>query len=465
MTGALSRSGRAAPPVRLVHLGLGNFFRAHQAWYTEHAPDGSAWGYAAFAGRGPGLAERLSSQDGLYTAIIRSADGDRFEVIASLTATHAADDHRAWLGYLRSPHLSLVTTTVTEAGYLRRPDGSLDTKDQQLQADLQALRSDPEASVRTAPARLVAGLAARRRAEAGPLSLVPCDNMAGNGAAVSRVLREFAELLDPALAEWIADTVDVVTTEVDRITPRSTPEDVSAVLTATGQRDDCPVVTEPFTEWTLAGDFPAGRPRWEAAGAVFTSDVAPFENRKLWMLNGAHSLLAYAGSIRGHQTVADAIADEVCRGWVEEWWNEAAAYLTQPPAELDAYRSALLSRFHNPRIRHLLAQIAADGSQKLPIRILPVLRSGRAAGRIPLAATRILAAWICHLRGSGAPVSDVRESAVVAAATGPLSSAVPRALAELDPALAEDEPVVAAVRDQMRELAGSGLSPGAGPVA
>jgi fructuronate reductase len=460
VTGALSRDGRAAPPIRLVHLGLGNFFRAHQAWYTDHSRDAAGWGYAAFAGRSAGLAARLSAQDGLYTAITRAADGDRFDVIASLVAAHAADDQQAWLRYLRSPQLSVVTTTVTEAGYLRRADGGLDMKVQQLQADLEALRSDPDAVVRTAPARLVSGLAARRRADAGPLALVPCDNMAANGEAVTRVVGELAERLDPALAQWIADSVSVVTTEVDRITPRSTADDSSAVLSATGHRDDSPVVTEPFTEWTLCGAFPAGRPRWEDAGAVFTSDVTPFENRKLWMLNGAHSLLAYAGSMRGHETVAEAIADDACREWVEQWWAVAALHLTQPEAELDAYRRALLTRFANPRIRHLLVQIAADGSQKLPIRILPVLRAERSAGRIPPVATRILAAWICHLRGMGAPVSDVRAATVEAAAAGPIPPAVRRVLAELDAALAADEAVVAAVIDQVRELSAVARPPG-----
>jgi fructuronate reductase len=452
---ALSRAG-APPPVRLVHLGLGNFFRAHQAWYTEHSGAADEWGYAAFAGRSIELAARLAAQDGLYTAVIRAAEDDRFELIGALAETHAADDHQAWLDHLSRDRVSVVTTTITEAGYLRRPDGGLDTEAPQLQADLEVLRADPKGLVRTAPARLVAGFAARRGADAGPLALVPCDNMPGNGEAAAQVIRELAELVDPALAEWIGESVAIVTTEVDRITPRPSPDDAAGVLAATGRVDDCPVVTEPFTEWTLCGDFPAGRPPWQEAGAVFTSDVTPFENRKLWMLNGAHSLLAYAGSIRGHVTVAEAMADDGCREWVQEWWTEAARHLTQASAELDAYRRAILARFANPRIRHQLSQIAADGSQKLPIRILPVLRAERSQGRIPLAATRILAAWICHLRGRGAIVCDVRAARVVGLAAGPVPAAVRRVLAELDPALGDDEAVVSAVVDQVREFTAKG---------
>ena len=128
---------------------------------------------------------------------------------------------------------------------------------------------------------------------------MPCDNTPGNGALAERVVRDLAQLIDSGLAAWLEDSVAVVSTMVDRITPRGTPEDVAAVLRSTGFDDRCPVVSEPFHEWVLSGAFPAGRPRWQDAGATFTSDVTPYEHRKLWLLNGAHSLLAYAGSISG----------------------------------------------------------------------------------------------------------------------------------------------------------------------
>ena len=458
-TPRLSRAGgqtRAAPTVRLVHLGLGSFFRAHQAWYTDQAADCAAWGYAAFGGRGGALAEQITAQDGLYTLVTRAGDGDRFQVMNSLSRAHAADDHLAWLGYFRSPEISAVTITVTEAGYFRRPDGALDLDRTEVKTDLELLRKDRAAVVHTAPGRLVAGFAARYRADAGPLALVPCDNLAGNGAIAQRVVLELAARLDPGLAEWIAASVAVVTTTVDRITPRSGPQEERSVLAATGYRDTCPVVAEPYREWVLGGDFPAGRPAWESAGATFVDDVTPYENRKLWLLNGAHSLLAYAGSIRGHTTVAEAIADDRCRAWVQQWWAEASPWLGQPAGDLAAYRAALLERFANGRIRHLLAQIAADGSQKLPIRILPVLRAEREAARMPEGATRVVAAWICHLRGMGAPVSDVRSGDLVALAAGPAATAVQRVLNDLDEALGGDDQVVATVVDQVQQLTPAG---------
>ena len=446
--------GRAAAPVRLVHLGLGNFFRAHPCWYTEHAPDAADWGFAAFTGRSRSpLVGELNEQEGLYTLVSRAADADRFEVLGSLSRAHRAADNDAWLRYFEAPELSAVTITVTEAGYLRGADGGLDTGRPEVQADIKALRDDPTGVVRTAPARLVAGIAARRRAGAGPLALVPCDNTPGNGALAERVVRDLARLVDKDLAAWLGDSVAVVTTMVDRITPRAAPEDVRTVLKATGYDDRCPVVSEPFHEWVLSGKFPAGRPRWEDAGATFTDDITPYEHRKLWLLNGAHSLLAYAGSIRGHATVAGAAADETCRSWLEEWWAVASPHLDQPAADVAAYRTALLERFGNARMHDRLDRIAADGSQKLPIRILPVLRAERAAGRVPAGATRVLAAWVCHLRGLGAPVSDVRANEVVPLAQGPLDKAVPRVLRWLDPALGADADVVAIIVDQSKKFA------------
>jgi fructuronate reductase len=212
------------------------------------------------------------------------------------------------------------------------------------------------------------------------------------------------------------------------------------------------VGTEPFHEWVLSGVFRGGRPRWDHAGATLAEDREPYEQRKLWLLNGAHSLLAYAGSARGHQTVAEAVVDETCRAWMEQWWAEATRHLNLLATVIDAYRAALLDRFANPKMHHRLAQIAADGSQKLPVRILPALRAERAEGRMPQGAARVLAAWVCHLRGIGVPVDDVDAGAMVAAADGPLPGAVRRVLAALEPAVGEDDDLVQVVLDYAEQL-------------
>lgn len=450
-------AGRAAPPVRVVHLGLGNFHRSHQCWYTEHAPDAEEWGHAAFSGRDRALPARLTAQEGLYTLVTRAAEGDRFEVIGSLAQAYPGTAHEEWLRLLGSPQTAVVTVTVTEAGYLRRPGGGLDRDRPQVRADAAALRERPDAPVRTAPARLLAGLAARCRADAGPLALVSCDDLARNGEIAVEVVRDMAELVDPGLAGWLEDNVSAVTTAADRITPRTAPSDLLTVAEATGCDDEAPVVAEPFCEWVLCGDFPAGRPRWEDAGATPADDITPFEQRKLWLLNGAHSLLAYAGAILGRTTVAEAFADDDCREWVEQWWDEASAHLTQPVEEVMAYRKALAERLANPRIHHTLAQISTDGSQKLPVRILPVLRAERSAKNMPEAAARLLGAWVCHLRGCGGQVDDVRADELIMLATGPLPVAVRRVLDALDPRLGADDDLAAAVTSEAERFSNIGV--------
>jgi len=445
--------GRPAAPVRIVHVGLGNFFRAHQAWYTDHAPDAADWGIAAFTGRSATMAQALEPQDGLYTLITRSADGDSFDVISSVSAVHAASDHAAWLDYWRDPAVALVTLTITEAGYLRAADGHLDVARDEVQADIAALRADPSAPVSTAPGRIVSGYLARRESGAGQIAILPCDNLPENGPSLRAVLADLIDAVDPSLVDWVERNVAFGTTMVDRITPATTDEHRTLVLAATGQTDASPVPTEPFSEWVIQGDFPRGRPTWEAAGARIVADVVPFEQRKLWLLNGSHSLLAYAGSILGHETVGDAISDPVIRGWVEEWWDEASRHLTLPESEIADYRRALIDRYENPNIRHVLAQIAADGSQKLPVRIVPTLRAERAAGRLPLGAARVVAAWVCHLRGLGAPVKDTSASEVTALVAGSLDDAVVSTLAFLGAEFASDELLRDAVLTHARDLA------------
>jgi fructuronate reductase len=446
----LNRTG-AVPPVRIVHLGLGNFFRAHQAWYTATAPDAAGWGIAAFTGRSTALADALTGQEGLYTLVVRAADGDTCEVVGSVVAAHPGTDADTWYGYLTRPEVRLITLTVTEAAYLRGPDGGLDASRADIRTDLAALRSDPGAVVTTVPARLVAGLGARRAAGAGPLTVVSCDNLPDNGAVAARVVTDLAAMLDPTLADWIRATTAFVTTMVDRITPATTHDDVRTVARLTGRDDAAPVVTEPYTEWVLSGDFPGGRPAWDAAGARFVADVIPYERRKLWLLNGGHSLLAYAGGARGHETVAQAVADAQCRRWVEQWWDEAARHLPLPADEISAYRAALIERWSNPRIQHRLAQIAADGSVKLPVRFVPVLRAERAAGRMPAGTVRALAAWIAHLRGAGAPVRDAAGDAMIAAATGSPAEAARHVLTLLAPDLAADGALLAQVAGAVGE--------------
>ncbi len=402
---------RPRPPVRALHLGLGNFFRAHQAVFTAHSDP--EWGIAAFTGSSPRAALAMERQDCVYTVDVRSAEGDTYEQCEAIAAAHPADNHAAWTGYWADPAVQYLTITVTEAGY--RPRSGVDT-------------------------RILAGLQARRDADAGPISLIPCDNLPSNAGVLRRLLTDLAERIDPGLLPWMDANVGFVSTTVDRITPATSEADRQRVATALGVRDEMPVVTEPYAEWVLSDTFAGQRPALETAGAVITDDVHPYEARKLTLLNGAHSLLAYVGSLRGHTTVAEAIADPACREWVLRWWAEAGPHLS---FESQGYQDALLLRFANPAIAHQLTQVAMDGSQKLPVRLVPTIRAERDAGRIPQAAVRILAAWIVYLRDDPAP--DPKRELLVHLANQPLGQAVPSLLAVIDQELPDDHEFVEAV--------------------
>jgi fructuronate reductase len=385
---SLARTTPAAP-VRIVHLGLGAFHRSHQAWFTAKAPDASEWGIAAFTGRRPDAARALVAQDGLYTLITRDAEGDEIEVIGSVVEAVDGADTSRLNELLGNKSTSIVTLTITEKVY---GDTSTDSP----------------------LGRLVQGLAARKETGGGALAIVCCDNLADNGEVTRKAVRTLAEQTSQCLAAWVDENVSFVSTSVDRITPRVTDEDIALVAEKCKYNDASPVVAEPFASWILSGSFPAGRPAWDKAGAQFVEDIAPYENRKLWLLNGAHSTLAYAGKLRGHDTVAQALGDVVCRGAMEAFWDEAAYHLTLPALDIPGYREALLGRFANPRIAHYLTQIATDGSTKLRLRVLPVLRGERSAGRNGYASARVLAAWVDYVLQS-AEVQDPLHEQIVAA--------------------------------------------------
>ncbi|MBB6405721.1 fructuronate reductase [Arthrobacter sp. AZCC_0090] len=432
-------------PVRIVHMGLGAFHRSHQAWYTQHAGDAAEWGIASFTGRRPDAAAVLSDQDGLYTVVERSDEGDSFEIIGSIVEAVDGADVERFVELVSAPLTSVVTLTITEAAYRLGVDGKLDTEAPDVVADLAVLADGSASSKPSTPlGRLVRGLAARRDADAGPLSVVCCDNLSNNGTVARNAVVGMALAFDAGLAAWIDASVSFVSTSVDRITPRTTDADIDAVAAACGYRDESPVVAEPFHNWVLSGDFPAGRPRWEDAGAVFVDEIEPYENRKLWLLNGAHSLLAYAGQLRGHKTVAEALADDSCRRAVEDFWDEAAANLHGDDLRIPEYRAALLERFANSRIAHHLAQIAMDGSTKLRMRAVPVLRAERAAGRSGEAAARMIAAWSAYT-ASATGLQDPRAADIAAANLLPGRVRLGALLSLVDPELAADAEIVALV--------------------
>jgi fructuronate reductase len=411
----------AARPVRIVHLGTGNFSRAHQAWYTATADP--EWGIAAFSGRGGSVADALSEQDGLYTLIERGPARDALQVLNAISAAHDGRDVTALSAAVAAPSTAVVTLTVTEAGYatpasnggpnapagrfMANPVPKVDPSGRADRPNAPAGRfmANPVPKVDPPPilARLTRALDARRAADgAGPLALVSCDNLPSNGSVLrERVMAYACET--PGLADWIQHNVSFVSTSVDRITPHTTDADRQLVVDELGLIDAVPVVTEPFTDWVLCGDFPAGRPAWEDAGARFAADVEPWEQRKLWLLNGGHSLLAYMGLMRGHATVAEAVGDRHLRMSLNDFWDLAERYLPDGETlDLPRYRAQLLDRFDNARIGYPLTQIGADGLAKLRNRVVPVVDAALTAGaplRTLAPALDVVSAWIDWVSG------------------------------------------------------------------
>lgn len=440
-------------PVRIVHMGVGAFFRAHQAWYTARAEDADQWGIAAFTGRRPDMALALREQDGLYTLVERSEDGDNYEVLGSISEAYPGDDLESFFALVASPETAIITLTITEAGYKLGADGQVNLDDPQLAEDIErvsgkvgtgqdVLTAVPE----TALVRLASALGERAEIGGGPLAIVPCDNLMENGPKLRRALIGVADQIDEGLGRWISDNVSFVSTSIDRITPRTDDELVEQVRQATGFVDQVPVVTEPFSDWVLSGDFPAGRPAWETAGATLTDNIEPYELRKLWLLNGAHSLLAYMGLLEGHETVAQAMADPECRAAVDAWWGEAKANL---PADLglDDYSDQLTQRFLNPRIAHLLEQIGNDGLAKLRQRIVPVAKLERKAGRSASAAATAIAKWIVATEGDFGFTDSLQVELDPAAASGRPADYV----ALLNESLAGDQEFMLLVSDQVQQ--------------
>ncbi|GAA1834948.1 mannitol dehydrogenase family protein [Agromyces salentinus] len=454
-------AGLPTPPERIVHLGLGAFHRAHQAWYTAHASDAADWGIVAFTGRSRDLADRLTAQDGLYTLVERGAEGDRFEVVPSIVRVEAGDDVPAFTAAVADPMTAILTLTITEAGYRLAADGTPNLADPAVASDVALLRpafgalaeagamqAEVEAHPATALGRILFALDARRRGGAGPIALVSCDNLPDNGGLLRRALAELAGLVSSELGSWFAESVAVVSTSVDRITPAIDVESESAPVTeASGWRDAAPVVTEPFSDWVLSGAFPAGRPEWEAAGARFVDDLEPWENRKLWMLNGAHTVLAAFGQTRGHALVSTAIEDQACRRLVEALWDDDARQL--PGLDLAEYRASLLERFRNPRIEHRLSQIAQDSTTKVRLRIVPVALGERAAGRSAGGCASAIAAWMLGVGQGFAPTPRGLEAAAIASLEASARHAL---LCALDERLAADEPFAARVASEFAVL-------------
>jgi fructuronate reductase len=386
--------------VRIVHLGIGAFHRAHQAYYTERSGD---WGICGVTQRSRSVAEQLLPQDGLYTLVERSSDTTSLRVIGAVRDVMcAADVPDDVVRRIADPRIEVVTATVTEKGYRYDADtGDLRLDDPDIAADLTGR------TPRTVVGQLAAAISARAMAGGPPLTIVCCDNLPANGSLLGRLVHTFFERGArgavagewASAAQWMADHVTFPSTMVDRIVPATTAEDRQFVASALGVEDRGTVVAEPFTQWVIENRFAGGRPAWEVAGALLVEDVAPYEQLKLRVLNGTHSALAYLGGLAGYETIAAAITDDALARFAQALIRDDVVPTLAVPAGVDVvdYQARVLERFANRALNHRTAQIAMDGSHKLPQRLLGTIRDRRAAGGEPVFATLGVAAWMRHV--------------------------------------------------------------------
>ena len=402
----------AAAQVGVVHLGVGAFHRAHQAVYLDDilGRGHAGWAVAGASLRSPDTSDALDPQDGLYTLVTRSGEGDRLRVIGSLRRLLVAPrEPQALLAAMTEPAVRIVTLTVTEKGYCHDPAaGTLDEGHPDIRADL----ADPERPV-SAPGFLVEALRRRRAAGIAPFTVLCCDNLPANGRTVARVVARLAALREADLGRFVEDEVAFPSTMVDRIVPATTDTVRALVADGLGMEDAWPVSAEPFSQWVVEDHFPLGRPPLEEVGVELVPDVAPYEHMKLRLLNGAHSTMAYLGALAGYAHIADVMAAPAFARLVERLQDEEITPTLHLPAGVDvgAYKRALRERFRNPALKHRTWQIAMDGSQKLPQRLVAPARDRLAAGApIPLLAFAI-AGWMRYVTGRdehGTPI-EVRD--------------------------------------------------------
>jgi fructuronate reductase len=385
---------RGATQTGIVHLGIGAFHRAHQAVFTEDclAAGDLHWGILGASLRSRSVAQQLNPQNGLYTCLVREGSQTQARVIGACKGVMVAPDNpTALVEAMAAPSVKIVSLTITEKGYKLDPaTGALMADDPDVASDIAGI-SGP----RTAPGFIVAALALRQERGLEPFTCLSCDNLPENGERLGDAVITLAQASDPKLADWITRHGAFPSTMVDRIVPATTEQDIATFHEQTGLEDQGLVKTEPFSQWVIEDRFAGARPDWEAAGVQITKDVRPWEIAKLRLLNGAHSGIAYLGALAGHEFVHEAVADPAFAAFVDRLHDEAAATLTPPPGlDVLAYRNDLKARFANAALQHKTRQIAMDGSQKLPQRLLFTIRHRLDRGQSIDALALAVAGWM-----------------------------------------------------------------------
>ena len=379
----------------IVHLGIGAFHRAHQAMFTDAALAATgdlSWGLVGAGVISADMKDALMPQDGLYALAEMGADSEKVKVIGSIIDVFGgAEDAEKLLAKMSDVSTRIVSITVTEKGYyLDLATGKLQLQSPAIAADL----ANP-ALPRTILGLIVYALRNRKAAGIQPFTVLSCDNLPNNGKLAKAAVLAFAREADADLASWIEANVCFPCTMVDRITPATTDADRAHVNSVIGMEDAWPVVTEQFYQWVIEDQFTMGRPEWDKVGAIFSDEIECWENMKLRCLNGSHSTLSYMGQLTGRETVADAMGLPLITDLLDKLWSEISEVLHAPKGVNPAdYIESLKLRFRNPALKHRTAQIACDGSQKLPQRLLAPLRDRIAKGLASPAIATAVAAWM-----------------------------------------------------------------------
>ena len=381
-------------PISVVHLGTGAFHRAHQAVYFDSLmrQGHSGWMIQGASIRSAAVSEQLNPQDGLYTLITKNQSEADFTVIGSVrNVLVGPNDPDALIASIAERNVCLVTLTVTEKGY--RPalaGGGLDMADLDVLHDIE----NPEGP-RTALGFLSAGLFQRFLNGAGPMTILSCDNIPNNGDAARRGLLALASNRDVAFAAWVESNCAFPTSMVDRIVPATTNSDLAEFSLELGYQDSGMVKTESFSQWIVEDWFAGRRPPLESVGVQMTLDVEAWEKAKLRLLNGAHSAIAYLGYLAGYKFVHEVMEDSAFINFIDRLWDEAEKSLDPIDGFVaEFYRQQLRERFQNSALQHRTFQIAMDGSQKLPQRILNTIRWRRRQGLTSPALELGVAAWM-----------------------------------------------------------------------
>ena len=393
----------ASLAIGIVHLGLGAFHRAHQAVYTDDAlgVEWGDWGIYGLSQRSRTVPDQLETQDGLYAVLEKAPEHRGCRIVGSIRKVGFASERSSRLeAWVAASTTRIVSLTVTEKGYRHDPATG------RLRKDDPAIRADAAgADATTVVGQLVGGLQARRAAGGLPLTILSCDNIPGNGRLLRGLVEEFCDLLtapeERGLRSWIASNVTFPNTVVDRIVPATGAGDLEEARRLLGVEDRGVVVAEPYRQWVIEDDFAAGRPAWDAVGAILTADVMPYEVAKLRVLNGSHSTLAYLGAVAGYETISDAIRQPVLSALVRRMiGDEVIPTLREPPGvDLAHYGDEVLARFANPALGHRTHQVAMDGSHKLPQRLLATARDLAADGGEPRIVALAVAGWMRYVRG------------------------------------------------------------------